>query len=291
MKNFSFVLSLTAMLILAACGDDGAEENNGETSSKEAETIEIGYNNWAENIAASNMWKILLEEEGYDVELINLEKTAVFAGVAEGDLDIGMEVWIPFTDQHHIEEYGNDFQTQAEWYENTELGLVVPEYMDEVNSLEDLNDYTEETDGEIIGIDPGASLMELTEEAIEHYDLNYDLQASSEQAMMTELDEAYQNEEPIVVTLWSPHWAFADYDLKYLEEPDTVYGEADDIVYISNDGFEEEYSEVAEWMNNWKFDDESLGGLMSTINEMDDPEEGAQAWIEENRDLVEEWIN
>ncbi len=279
------------MLILAACGDDGAEENNGETSSKEAETIEIGYNNWAENIAASNMWKILLEEEGYDVELINLEKTAVFAGVAEGDLDIGMEVWIPFTDQHHIEEYGNDFQTQAEWYENTELGLVVPEYMDEVNSLEDLNDYTEETDGEIIGIDPGASLMELTEEAIEHYDLNYDLQASSEQAMMTELDEAYQNEEPIVVTLWSPHWAFADYDLKYLEEPDTVYGEADDIVYISNDGFEEEYSEVAEWMNNWKFDDESLGGLMSTINEMDDPEEGAQAWIEENRDLVEEWIN
>ncbi|MFB4163572.1 glycine betaine ABC transporter substrate-binding protein [Alteribacillus sp. JSM 102045] len=285
------VLLLFLMLPLAACGDEGAEEVTGETAPEDMDTIEIGYNNWAENIAASNMWKILLEEKGYDVELTNMEKVAVFAGVAEGDLDMAMEVWVPFTDQHHIDEYGNDFQVQDEWYEDTELGLVVPEYMEDVNSLEDLNDYKEETGGEIFGIDPGASLMELTEEAIEHYNIDYELQASSEQAMMTELDEAYQNEEPIVVTLWSPHWAFADYDLKYLEDPDTIYGEADDIVFVTREGFEDEYNEVTKMMNKWKFDDQSLGELMSYINEAGDPKEGAQQWIDENRELVDEWVN
>ncbi|WP_084414212.1 glycine betaine ABC transporter substrate-binding protein [Salibacterium aidingense] len=297
---------LTGALLLSACGggenpengeeddensgENAQEENNEIESSGGSDTIKIGYNNWAENVASSNMWKILLEEEGYKVELVNLEKAALFSGVADGELDIGMEVWIPHTDKSYVDKYGEDFTIQEPWYENTQLGLTVPAYMEEVNSIDDLNNHTEELDGNIVGIEPGASLMELTEDVIGHYELDYELQPSSEQAMMTELDQAYQNEEPIVTTLWSPHWAFSEYDLKYLEDPDNVYGEADDIVYITKEGFEDENKEVVTWMNNWQFDDDSLGSLMATINEMDDPEAGAEAWIEENRDLVNEWI-
>ncbi|WP_018922866.1 glycine betaine ABC transporter substrate-binding protein [Salsuginibacillus kocurii] len=305
-------LFIVSTLVLSACGEEESaddtvdpaedeeevEEESGDEEAEEdapapedTDPIEIGYNNWAENIAVSNMWKLLLEEEGYEVELTNLEKTGVFAGVASGDLDIGTEVWLPHTDEPHIEEYGDDFAIQDLWYENTELGLVVPEYMEDIESIEDLHEYEEELNQNIVGIEPGAALMENTEVVLEEYELDYDLQSSSEQAMMTELDSAYQNEEPIVVTLWSPHWAFADYDLKYLEDTEGIYGEADDIVFITREGFDKEYAPVIEWMNNSFFDDESLGELMSIINDLEDPEEGAAEWIEENRELVDEWID
>ncbi len=61
--------------------------------------------------------------------------------------------------------------------------------------------------------------MEVTEELIKDYNLDYELTSSSEPAMITQIGEAVKNKEPIVAPLWSPHWIFAEYDLKFLEDP------------------------------------------------------------------------
>ncbi|WP_083465212.1 MULTISPECIES: glycine betaine ABC transporter substrate-binding protein [Bacillaceae] len=303
MKNKRFLAlggAVSFALVLGACGDgdvvDELEEGAPEEETDEAAegdeergTLNIGLNNWAENVAVSNMWKVILEEQGYDVELTMLEKAPVWQGVAQGDLDIAPEVWLPITDEPLYEEYEDQIELREIWYEGTGLGLVVPEYVD-IDSIEELNDHADEMDGRIIGIDPGASLMRLSNEAVEEYDLDYDLVDSSEPAMMTELDSAYQNEEPIVVTLWNPHWAFADYDLKYLDDPENVYGDPDDIYYMTRTGFEDDHAEVVEWFDAWHMDDDSLGELMSVINDADDEEEGAREWIEDNRELVDEWL-
>lgn len=39
--------------------------------------IKLGVTSWKENIATANMWKVLLEEKGYKVELMYLEKAAI----------------------------------------------------------------------------------------------------------------------------------------------------------------------------------------------------------------------
>ena len=108
--------------------------------------------------------------------------------------------------------------------------------------------------------------------------------------MMAALDDAYQREEPIVVTLWSPHWAFAEYDLKYLEDPEGVYGESDDIHWFSRKGFGDDDPWLTSVLNDWYMDDDTLGGLMAEIEQAGDPVEGAQTWIDENRDLIDGWI-
>ncbi|MBO8170422.1 MAG: glycine betaine ABC transporter substrate-binding protein [Bacillaceae bacterium] len=292
--------------LLAGCGaaQDNAGEGNGqqeqnqgnegqEEGTEEKGTIKIGLNNWAENVAVSNMWKILLEEQGYTVELKSMEKAPLYLGIKNGDLDIGPEVWLPHTDKPFYEKYKDDIDWREVWYEGTGLGLVVPEYVD-INSIEELNANKDqfEVNGEpsIVGIDPGASLMRMTRDAIEQYGLEYNLIEGSGPAMMSQLKKAYDKQQPIVVTLWNPHWAFADFDLKYLEDPKNIYGDAENIRYIARKGLAEDHPEVVKWFDNWKMDDSSLGSLMSTINEVGDPAEGAKQWIEENRDLVNEWI-
>ncbi|WLD93430.1 glycine betaine ABC transporter substrate-binding protein [Alkalihalobacillus sp. AL-G] len=288
MRKYLILIALTFLTTLSLVGcAGGAEDGNGDGENKG--TIIIGLNNWAENIAVSNMWKVILEEKGYTVNLKAMEKSPVWAGIARKDLDLAPEVWLPTTDKPLYEEYKDKIELHETWYKGTGLGLVVPKYMD-INSIEELNAKKEQLGiTEIVGIDPGASLMKLTRDAVKEYKLDYELIESSGPAMMSELQSAYKNEEPIVVTLWNPHWAFAEYELKYLEDPKKVYGEPDDIYFMTRKGFGDDFPEVLKWMNNWKMDDKSLGTLMAVIKESGDPAEGAKQWIEDNQELVDKW--
>lgn len=256
-------------------------------------SVHIGLNNWAENIAVSNMWKVLLEERGYDVELTSAGKSVIYSGVATDSIDVGLEVWMPKTDKQFYERYKEDITLQEPWYRGTGLGLVVPAYVD-VNSITELNanasKFQQDGSPGIVGIDPGSALMGLTEDVIKKYDLDLKLIPSSGPGMMSALDRAYNREEPVVVTLWNPHWAFAEYDLKYLDDPKNIYGKGENIHWMSRPEFEEEQPKVVAWMNNWEMNDQQVGGLMATINESDTAEAGARKWIENNRDLVDSWF-
>ncbi|MFO7848501.1 MAG: glycine betaine ABC transporter substrate-binding protein [Spirochaetia bacterium] len=293
-KKMMFLGTLLAALLLmfAACGN-GEQESAEEQVEEEEKEIRLGLFNWAENIAVTNMWSILLEEKGYSVEIVTGDKSPVWTGVAEGDLDIHFESWMPSTDEPLWEEYSDTLEQYGPWYEGTQLGLTVPTYVD-IDSIEELNDnkdkFVENSDPSIVGIDSGASLMKLTEEALEEYDLDLKLISSSGPVMTASVIKAVENEEPIVATLWKPHWIFAEVDLKFLDDPKNIYGQNESIYFVTHETFEDRHPEVVSWMKNWKMDDQSLGSLMGTINEADDPETGAQEWIEANRDMVDSWL-
>ncbi|WP_054711383.1 glycine betaine ABC transporter substrate-binding protein [Bacillus sp. JCM 19041] len=281
-------VSLIAVSTLAACGND-----EGDGTTEDSTKINIGYNTYAEAIAFAHVWEQLLEEKGYEVEATAVEKAFLFEGTESGDFDIAFNAWLPFTDQAYLTKDSDtiDVQEDGVIYKGATLGLAVPTYMEDINTINDLKDFYDEVDGTIVGIDPGSALMQITEdEIIPHYGLeDFTLSSSSEQAMIQQLETAYQNEEPIVVTLWNPHWSFNDYDMKYLEDPDNVYGDPDDIYYIARNGLAEDIPEIAEWLNNSYFDDDSLSELLALQNELDDVE-AAKEWIENNRELVDSWM-
>lgn len=279
----SGAMALTLGLAFGVMGQTAVAQDKGE--------LRIGLNNWAENVAVSNMWKILLEEKGYDVTLVNAGKSVVYDGVARDNLDMGLEVWLPKTDKPFVSEYEDEIVIQEDWYNGTGLGLVVPSYV-ETDSITQLNAQADKFDGQIVGIDPGSALMGMTETALEEYELsNYKLIASSGPGMTSQLKRAYRREEPIVVTLWNPHWAFADFDLKYLDDPKNIYGKGEDIYWMSREGLKSDHPEVVRWLNGWHMNDTQLGGLMAVINKQGDPAEGAQKWIANHRDLVNSWMD
>ncbi|UTR13383.1 glycine/betaine ABC transporter [Salipaludibacillus sp. LMS25] len=151
-------------------------------------------------------------------------------------------------------------------------------------------DVGEELNYTITGIDAGAGIMGAAEEALDVYGLDeWQVQASSDAAMTQALGDAYDNEEPIIVTGWTPHWKFVAYDLKYLEDPEGVFGEAEDIHTFVREGLEEDMPEAYQVLDNFHWTEEDMGEIMMAIQEGTDDREAARAWVEENEDKVNEW--
>jgi glycine betaine/proline transport system substrate-binding protein len=143
--------------------------------------------------------------------------------------------------------------------------------------------------GRIVGIEPGAGIMQATEKAIEVYGLDFELQDSSSFAMAAALRSAIENGEWIVVTGWSPHWKFAVYDLKYLEDPEGVYGGAETINTIVRKGLEEDDPALFAFLDNFLWGPEDIGMVMLDVSEGVDPWEAARKWVDENADKVAVW--
>jgi len=287
-KGLSVLITILMVAVLAACGNSG---ESGAESKKENKTITIGQINWAENIAVTNMWKVILEENGYDVEFNYLNMGSTMTALDSGDLDASLEVWLPVQDANYLEKYQDTVNFSEEtWFDDAKVGLVVPTYLEDINSIKDLNDHKELFNSEIVGFDPGAGTMEVTEQLIEDYDLDFELVPSSESAMLAEIKKAVKDEEPIVAPLWSPHWVFSKYDLKFLEDPKNTFGGVEKIHHATRQGFDEDYPKVSKWFKNWKMNDQQIGELIDYVESSEEPVDGARKWVEENQDLIDKWV-
>lgn len=271
------------------------DEANGEDVAAECSEVEIGWIPWEENIANTFMWAEVLEEEGYDVTTTQLDVAPVFAGVASGDIDLFLDMWLDNTHASYQEEFGDDLVDLGIWYEPATLELTVPAYVEEVDSLADLAENADLFNGEITGIEAGAGMMEiLREEVMPTYGLDeeFTLLESSTSAMRAALESAYNAEEPIVVTLWTPHPEYGLKDLKRLEDPEEAWGDPEHLHAISRVGFEDDCPQVAEWMSNFEMTEEQLSELNAAVEEAEDGEErdAAREWIDDNRDVVDGWV-
>lgn len=155
--------------------------------------------------------------------------------------------------------------------------------------------YSEEVDYTITGIEPGAGISVATEKAIEEYDSlqGWEVELSSTAAMMTELDAAMSNEEPIIITGWNPHWMFAKYpDMKYLDEPKEIYGGEEGINSLARLGLEEDKPEAFKLIDQFEWDIEDMEEIMYEAEETgEEVEDVAVQWVEDNEDKVAEWVD
>ncbi len=258
------------------------------------ETIDIGYVLWDSEIASTHVVAaVLMDDLGYDVELTSVDAGPMWTGVAQGDFDAIVAAWLPATHEAYWDQYGDDLVDLGPNLDGADIGWAVPAYVD-VDSIADLNDHADEFGGEIIGIDPGAGLMAASDRAMEVYALDdFTLLDGSDAAMTAALDRAISREEPIVVTSWRPHWMWAAYDLKYLDDPQGVFGDAESIHTVLNADWAENGApqDVRDFLDAFYWTGEQMGAVMLMITQDGmEPMEAARAWIADNRDVVEGWL-
>ncbi len=254
--------------------------------------VELGYVLWDSEIASTHVVAaVLMDDLGYDVNLTSVDAGPMWTGVARGDFDAIVAAWLPATHEAFWNEYGDDLVDLGPNLEGADIGWAVPTYV-EADSITELNDHVDAFNGEVIGIDPGAGLMAASDRALEHYGLDFILLDGSDAAMTAALDRAYNQQQPIIVTSWRPHWMWAAYDLKYLEDPDGIFGDAETINTVVNAEWAENApADVMAFLDNFYWTGEDMGAVMLSITQEDmEPMDAARAWIADNRDIVDGWL-
>jgi glycine betaine/proline transport system substrate-binding protein len=295
---------LVAILVLAGCG-------GGASSSSSGGTLILGNIGWTENVAVANLTKMVLEEDfDYkEVELKTLPVGLLFQGVAGGELHAFQDVWMPNHEQL-LSEVDNDVELLEPWYEGeTTFGLAVPSYMKGVDSISDLNQSGAER---IIGIKPDAVIStQIEQNVIPEYNLKLEYEPSSTALMLAEVDGLYEDKEPFVFPPWCPHpmcgqvsgwdpWGGPKdlpgmYDFRYLQDPKNSLGNLDEPAKISsivNEDLPEDDPVAYAFINNLRLNEAELIALENEIAAAgDNAAKGVQAWLKENKDVVQPAID
>ncbi|WP_339457027.1 glycine betaine ABC transporter substrate-binding protein [Pseudomonas sp. EA_65y_Pfl1_P120] len=260
-------------------------------ASADSKTLSIGYvDGWSDSVATTHVAaEVIKQKLGYDVKLQAVATGIMWQAVATGKLDAMLSAWLPVThgeywakNKDKVVDYGPNFK-------DAKIGLIVPEYV-KAKSIEDLKTDTT-FNNKIVGIDAGSGVMLKTDEAIKQYGLDYKLQASSGAAMIAELARAEDKQESIAVTGWVPHWMFAKWKLRFLDDPKGIYGAAETVNSIGSKGLEKKAPEVAAFLKKfqWASKDE-IGEVMLAIQDGAKPDAAAKDWVAKHPERVAEWV-
>lgn len=246
--------------------------------------VTIAYVNWAEGVAMTHLSKILLEKEGYRVDLKNADVAPVFAAVAGGDADVFLDTWMPVTHKEYIDKFGANLEMLGTNFKSARIGFVVPDYV-KINSIEELNVNMAMFDGKIVGIDAGAGIMNKAEIAVKDYGLKLELQSASEAAMLAVLKKSVDAKQPVVITGWSPHYIFSTYKLKFLNDPKGIFGAVESIQTVANKDFVTANPQVTAFFRNFQLDDGELGSLMAAMESSNDEKAAVEKWLAGHAEL------
>lgn len=283
---------LATLLILAVAAGAAFAEGAQEGAAEDRGEVEIAYVEWARAVAITHVAAVVLEDLGWEASVNNVSNAAMWQSVAAGDSDALLCAWLPVTHQNEYGQFQDDVVDLGPNYTGAQLGLVVPEYVD-VDSIPELVESAEQFDSEIVGIDPGAGMMQATENAIESDTSGlgtFELLEGSGPTMAAALGSAIDNQEPIVVTGWAPHWKFGRWDLKILDDPAGIYGEAETINTIVRTGLQEDDPELYTFFNEFDWQSVDLGPVLVMNQEGMDPMESARQFVADNEDLIQSAI-
>ncbi|MGW4029684.1 ABC transporter permease/substrate binding protein [Streptomyces sp. NPDC004838] len=256
------------------------------------EKLSMGYIPWDEAIASTFLWKEILEQRGFEVDVRQLETGALYTGMANGQIDFQTDSWLPITHASYWEKYGDRLEDLGSWFGPTSLELSVPSYVKGIDSLDDLKGRSAEFKGRIIGIEPSAGMMGLLKDKVlKEYGLEgeYKVVDGSTPGMLAELKRAYAKQEPILTTLWSPHWAYSTYDLKKLKDPKGSWGKGDGVHTLARDGFSEDHPQAAKWLKDFRMTEKELTGLEAEIQRSGKGREqdAVRTWLKANPGFVD----
>lgn len=282
---------------------------SGAQAQTQNKTLRLAHTDWSSSVASANLIKAVLEEKlGISCKLMPMDAEKMWQSVAEGRADAMASAWLPDTHSMYYSQYKDQVKDLGPNLEGTKIGLVIPNitlgrltagtgirnkpYIP-IDSITELKQHADKFNRRIIGIEPEAGITHKAREAMEVYGLKeFRLQEGSEVAMMAELSHAVQHQKWIVFTGWLPHWSFARWNLKFLDDPENVFGGAGSIHTMVRKGLKKDMPKAYQVLDRFFWTPEQVGQLMLWIREDNGlfPFEKAMRWMRTHPEEVADWI-
>ena len=192
--------------------------------------IKLTLHDWTGQFVTTRIMGSVLKKAGYNIEYVQADYIAQFAGLQSGDLTIAMEIWettgreamdkaIKTGKVENVGETG--MQAIEEWW--------YPSYMKErcpgLPNWKALNKCAKEFStaetapkGRYLG--GPVTWGGFDDERAEALGLDFEVvHAGTDAALFAELESAYQRKAPILLWVYAPHWAPSKYKGEWVEFP------------------------------------------------------------------------
>ena len=259
--------------------------------------IRIGWTAWTDAEVIAHLAEHVLQERmGFEVELVMADIGIQYQGLANQELDVMLMAWLPVTHADYWARVAPSVVDLGPIYTRARLGWAVPAHVPEaeLGSMEDLArpEVRARLSGRIQGIDPGSGLMQASERALGVYGLEgYELVAASGAAMTAAVGRAIARGDWIVVTAWSPHWMFAEWELRYLEDPRGALGGWERVHALTRVGFDQDYPPaVTEMLSRLEIPLPQLERALLTATTTS-VEQAVREYLREHGDRVDYWVS
>lgn len=283
--------------------------------------IKLTIHDWTGQHVTTHIMGEVLKKAGNNIEYVQADYIAQFAGLESGDLHVAMEMWettgkeamdasLKTGKTVDLGETGMD--AKEEWW--------YPSYMKEkcpgLPDWKALNDCAEafstpETAPKGRYVGGPVTWAGFDDERVEALGLDFEvIHAGTEAAMFAELESAYQRKAPVLLWVYAPHWAVAKFDGEWVEFPeytpecysDPSWGINPNMAYDCGKPFgwikkvgwkegEKKWPNAYKAVRNFNINNQEMGAMISAIDldgkKLDDV---VADWMTKNESRWKAWI-
>ena len=92
----------------------------------------------------------------------------------------------------------------------------------------------------------------------------------------------------LIAASWTPHWMFARYELRFLDDPQGVFGGTERIHALARQGLDQQAPAVTDFLSRFHLPDSDLDGLLLKAQQSS-AETAVQDYLSEHPQRVNYW--
>jgi glycine betaine/proline transport system substrate-binding protein len=288
--------AIGAVVLVSACS--GAQPTGFGGASQGEHAVRFVQQPWADLVVETEIATQVLNKLGYSASTQEIAVPLAAEALATGRADAYLGNWWPSQQEvftKHLE--AKKVEVAGTVLEGTEYAPAVPGYVTEklgVRSLADLDQHADAFKRKIYGIEPGAPGNETISKAIAQnsYGLgDWELVASSTEAMLAQVSRSSAAGEPIVFLGWNPHWMVGEFKLQFLDDPLKVWPGAGQVRSLTRAGLAKDDPNLARFIAQISVDAATASDFIRQVDKDGKPAAAvAQEWMQAHPDRIGAWL-
>ncbi len=314
-KLISMVAGAAVIIGMALAG-------GGTAAADSKDAIKLTLHDWTGQLITTKIMGEVLKKSDHNIEYVQADYIAQFAGLKTGDLHVAMEIW-ETTGREAMDEATatgkvvnmgeTGMQAIEEWWYPTYMKELCPG----LPNWEALNDCAEafstaETAPKGRYLGAPVTWGGFDDERVEALGLDYEVvHAGTDAALFAELESAYQRKAPVLLWVYSPHWAPVKFDGEWVEfpkysadcynkssaglNPDMAYdcGKPTGPIWkVAWAGVEEKWPDAYKAIKKFHITNEEMSKMIVAVDlDGKDLDAVVSAWVDANESRWTGWLN